>query len=107
MLQPVDLRSVGTAETLITWQDGHRSLYVNRELRFHCGCAGCVDEMTGKRKIQLADVAHEISSREYENVGNYGIKFYWSDGHHTGIYSYEMLRRLCPCQSCRQKQVVK
>jgi ATP-binding protein involved in chromosome partitioning len=30
-----------------------------------------------------------------EVVGNYALAFYWSDGHSTGIYSYEHLRKLC------------
>jgi DUF971 family protein len=30
-------------------------------------------------------------------VGNYAIGIRWSDGHETGIYSFERLRQLCPC----------
>ena len=29
-------------------------------------------------------------------VGNYAIQFFWDDGHHTGIYTWEYLRQLCP-----------
>jgi DUF971 family protein len=29
-----------------------------------------------------------------EPVGNYAIRIHWSDGHSTGIYTWEYLRRL-------------
>ena len=31
-----------------------------------------------------------------ELVGNYALLPTWDDGHHTGIYTWEYLRRLCP-----------
>jgi DUF971 family protein len=33
-------------------------------------------------------------------VGRYAIRFHWSDGHSTGIYTFEHLRELCPCPIC-------
>src|ERR1700687_5631888 len=33
-------------------------------------------------------------------VGNYAIQITFNDGHATGIYSYEHLRTLCPCDEC-------
>ena len=36
-----------------------------------------------------------------EPVGNYAIRINWSDGHSTGIYSWEHLRQICPCPECR------
>ena len=35
-----------------------------------------------------------------ELVGRYAIQFTWSDGHSTGIYSFETLREICPCPQC-------
>ena len=35
-----------------------------------------------------------------EPVGNYAIRIVWSDGHGTGIYSWEHFRRICPCPDC-------
>lgn len=29
-------------------------------------------------------------------VGNYALQPTWDDGHHTGLYTWEYLRRLCP-----------
>jgi DUF971 family protein len=33
-------------------------------------------------------------------VGRYAIQFNWLDGHTSGIYSWEYLRRQCQCQEC-------
>ena len=33
-------------------------------------------------------------------VGRYAISVEWSDGHDTGIYSYQTLRAMCPCATC-------
>ncbi len=35
-----------------------------------------------------------------EPVGNYALSLIWSDGHSTGIYTWEYLRDLCPCPEC-------
>jgi DUF971 family protein len=33
-------------------------------------------------------------------VGNYAVQISFSDGHSTGIFSYDYLRTLCPCEEC-------
>jgi DUF971 family protein len=38
---------------------------------------------------------------DVEAVGGYAIRMSWSDGHNTGIYSFDHLRRICPCEACR------
>src|SRR5262249_61714078 len=35
-----------------------------------------------------------------EPVGNYAIAPRWEDGHDTGLYSFRLLRQLCPCAAC-------
>jgi DUF971 family protein len=63
-------------------------------------CAGCVDEMTGARKIVHGSIPASIERNSVTPVGNYALQFGWSDGHNTGIYSFEYLRALCPCPRC-------
>jgi DUF971 family protein len=41
-----------------------------------------------------------LEFRNVELVGQYALQFEWSDGHRTGIYSFERLRQLCPCEDC-------
>jgi len=33
-------------------------------------------------------------------VGNYAIQIEFTDGHSTGIYSFDYLRTICPCDAC-------
>ena len=99
-MQPLDIQPVGETELLISWQDGHRSLYAFSFLRLNCPCAGCRDEWSGKRLITLDKIPKDIKANDFVSVGRYAIQFKWSDHHQTGIYGYEFLRGLCPCESC-------
>lgn len=42
----------------------------------------------------------ELGLEQIDAVGSYAIQFYWSDGHSTGIYTWEYLRAACPCDKC-------
>jgi DUF971 family protein len=37
-------------------------------------------------------------------VGKYAINFRWNDGHSSGIYSWEFLRRECACPECASQR---
>jgi DUF971 family protein len=63
-------------------------------------CAACVDESTGVRKILPGSIPGNLERVQIAPVGNYALHFGWSDGHDTGIYSFEYLRGLCPCPQC-------
>jgi DUF971 family protein len=101
LLEPKDMSWVEKGVLGIEWNDGHRSVYPVRFLRQHCPCAGCVDEWTGERRLKADDVPMLIMLRDIESVGRYALQFKWSDGHDTGIYSYQLLRRLCQCELCQ------
>ena len=75
----------------ISWNNGKQSLITFRELRYLCPCAICVDEGTGQRKISREDVDANVVPARIETVGNYAIRIHWSDGHDTGLYSYDYL----------------
>lgn len=47
-------------------------------------------------------VPHDICPDRVELVGGYGFRIYWSDGHHTGIFTYGALFQSCPCERCRR-----
>ncbi len=42
-----------------------------------------------------------------EGVGKYALKFNWNDGHALGIYSWQWLREICPCDQCRKGEKAK
>lgn len=78
----------------ITWSDGVVSEFEPRFLRLLCPCAACVDEMTGVRTLTPESVPEDVYPEAIHYVGRYAIEFLWSDGHGTGIYPFEYLRRL-------------
>ena len=97
---PKDLVRAGEREFRITWEDGHASAYPARYLRERCPCAGCRDEWTGRPLLDPATVPSDLGLKDARLVGNYAVQFVYTDGHTTGIYTFELLRRACPCSSC-------
>ena len=94
----------------IDWSDGHRSEYALGLLRDECPCATC----TGAHGTEPQKTNHSsapptdpfqmfkpaLKMDTVEEVGHYAIRIGWSDGHGTGIYSFDHLRRICPCAAC-------
>jgi DUF971 family protein len=83
----------------IVWADGHVSEYLNSQLRAHCPCAGCRAAAPPGLPI-IADSAATLYPVQIGLVGRYAVSVEWSDGHDSGIYSYQTLRELCPCPLC-------
>jgi DUF971 family protein len=82
------------SELLLAWSDGQKSRFPFRFLRERCPCAGCVDEWTGRRTVNADTIPADIRPLELTPVGRYAIQVAWSDGHTTGIYSWDLLRKL-------------
>ena len=57
-------------------------------------CALCIEEMSGTATPGPGERPTRRSSRTIISVGHYAITMNWSDGHSTGIYSFEWLRVL-------------
>jgi DUF971 family protein len=97
---PSQIRRIAKASIEIEWRDGHRSTYPNQYLRDNCPCAACRE---GKPRFALPVVSGApIYPVQIGVVGRYALSIQWSDGHDTGIYSYDTLRQLCPCAECRE-----
>ena len=99
----------GKETIFLLWSDGHRSNYEAFQLRNACPCAMCQGEpgIFGKKYGTLKDrVQTNVVPQEIEPVGRYGIKITWSDGHNLGIYTFEYLRKLCPCEECQKTRIV-
>jgi DUF971 family protein len=78
----------------LEWGDGSASELEPRMLRQLCPCAGCVDELTGVRTLRADSVGEGVYPTAIHYVGRYALQFVWSDGHSTGIYTFEYLRAL-------------
>ena len=104
--RPTNITVNKTEQTLeITWNDGLVSRYPLPQLREACPCVECrgghafmgpefePDNLL-TLKPKLPDNAYQITDAQF--VGNYALQLSWADGHSTGIYTWEMLRRLSP-----------
>jgi DUF971 family protein len=93
----------------IDWKDQHHSEYSLPYLRDECPCATCTGAHgTEPQKTNYAAPASPfqmyqpvLKMLDVEEVGHYAIRIAWSDGHGSGIYSFDHLRKICPCAECR------
>jgi DUF971 family protein len=97
---PLSIKKKGGERVTIGWADGHESILPARYLRGRCPCAQCVSETTGQRLVFEEHVNPDIQILAARIVGNYALHIEWSDGHSTGIYSFDFIRRICPCPEC-------
>ena len=85
-------------ELAIKWDNGKESFLPLRKLREHCPCAGCkgeVDVMGNLHKApakELSPGSYELRSLQF--VGGYAIQPVWADGHNTGLFSFDYLKRV-------------
>lgn len=96
-MRPLDLQVIGT-ELAIKWDDGAESFIGLETLRRRCPCAGCMGEKDIMGNV-YKNPAQELTARAFQltrinTVGGYAIQPVWADGHATGIYSFDYLRRL-------------
>jgi DUF971 family protein len=101
----------------ITWTDGHASHYDFIYLRENCPCATCGDERAKKAAEVPAPAGTKgpipssvlpmykpkPGARGAQAIGHYAIKIEFTDGHSTGIYSFDYLRTMCPCADCARE----
>lgn len=99
---PVEMETEEDNRLIIKWSDGHRSVYSFQFLRGSCPCAECVDEITGKRSVFPHHIPPQVRPLEARPAGRYAYQIYFSDGHSTGLFTYDYLRRLCQCDQCIQ-----
>ena len=86
---------------IIKWNDGHESGLPFAGLRAICPCVECKgghDNMGGPPDLDVLQNTHDesINLEKVEAVGSYALQFRWSDGHWTGIYTWEFLRQADP-----------
>lgn len=89
---PLVIHRSDPSRVAIEWSDGARTELSAAEIRRRCPCAQCVDEMTGVRTLDTGKVPDDLRQDKLELVGNYAICLTFSDGHHTGIFTWALLR---------------
>ncbi len=96
MHEPRDIQIIGD-EVAIAWDDGSESYFNFEQLRAASPSAANIGERDilgnryggdGPKKFPGVQVLG------WERVGNYALRFDFSDGHRTGLYSFDYLRQL-------------
>lgn len=95
--EPLEIRhEKGARRLVVAWEDGHESVFPLDYLRSWCPCASCQGHAPVARYLDLQ--GQELLA--VDPVGNYAVAPTWADGHNTGLYSFRLLRGLCPCPAC-------
>ncbi len=96
-VRPMEIQSIGE-ELAIKWDDGSETYIPLQKLRRQCPCADCkgeVDVMGNLYQNPPRPLPPEAFRMvRLETVGGYAVQPVWADGHATGIYSFDYLRRL-------------
>ena len=79
----------------VTFADGHVAELDLMRLRLFCPCAAC---RSLRERGEAAWPRHGSPTRLQITTadlhGAWGVNITWNDGHSTGIYTFEQLRRL-------------
>jgi DUF971 family protein len=97
---PKDISSKDQALQIL-WSDGHQGVYPFRDLRLACPCANCVHEWTREKILDPHSIPEDIKPKDASYVGHYALSIDWSDGHNSGIYTFDALRQMCQCAECK------
>ena len=96
-MRPLDIQHIG-GDLAIRWDDGGEDFIPLEKLRRACPCAGCKGEVDILGNLyknpEKPFAANSFELARITSVGGYAIQPVWADGHNTGIYSFEYLRRV-------------
>jgi DUF971 family protein len=95
-IEPTQIIEDSDSELSISWADGIETKYVASNLRRSCPCASCVNEWTGERMLKAESISDDLTFSNLSLVGRYALNFVFSDGHDTGIFSFNYLREMQP-----------
>ncbi len=94
MIEPRQIVEESDSEISINWSDDTETIFNAADLRRRCPCAGCVNEWTGEKILKADSIQDDLSFSSISIVGRYALSFNFSDGHDTGIYSFQYLKEL-------------
>ena len=98
MLQLVKLKKTSESELTLFWNDDTQTKISFKHLRDECPCAECKGETVlfastePNKKPPETPGLYEL--KNIEVIGNYAIQPTWGDGHASGLYSWEYLRKI-------------
>ena len=100
-LYPTKLERIGDDQLLIHWNDGQRRQYRVSQLREQCPCATCRERRKGDSEQSPTELpvlslqeAQPLRITSMKPVGNYAYGIQFSDGHDSGIFTFDLLREM-------------
>jgi DUF971 family protein len=94
---PTKLTLQGDNSLLVDWSDGQRRSYAVQQLRDECPCATCREKRSAPKPlfpVLKPEEARPLRVLGMKPVGNYAYSIEFSDGHDTGIYTFQRLLEL-------------
>jgi len=99
---PTGLSQSQPDRLLIEWSDGEKRLCTVKELRQNCPCATCREKFNQPPKpadLKSLPILNDAQLQplrivKMQPLGNYAYNVAFSDGHDTGIFTFELLREL-------------
>jgi DUF971 family protein len=77
---PSNIRAIQSEQVLeVTWPDAQ---------------VDCRDEWTGERILRAGSIRADLKLEGMEPIGTYAVQLAWSDGHSSGLFTWETLRQL-------------
>lgn len=96
-MKPNDVQLIGE-ELAIRWDDGSEDYIPLLRLRQACPCAECKGEVDVLGQLHkgperpLSAASHRLV--RVIHVGGYALQPFWGDGHSSGLYPFDYLKRL-------------
>lgn len=93
--------SIEHDKLVIQWSDSSEQRIAVTTLRDRCPCANCREQRSNENDppasslpIITIDQAQPMRIVQMQPVGNYAYSIQFSDGHATGIFTYDFLRSM-------------
>lgn len=104
-MRPVDTQIIGP-ELAIKWDDGSESFVPLEFLRRACPCAGCKGEMdifgTIYKNPDKPLTPKSVQLQRLAFVGGYALQPFWADGHNSGLFAFDYLKRVADAAAEQQ-----
>jgi len=98
-MHPSQFKKISEEEVFVKWDDGREYSLTMKYLRERCPCASCAGESVLWREYKpnplqiLTPGKYNLKAAEV--IGNYAFALTWADGHNTGIYAFDYLKKIC------------
>ncbi|MEM1067443.1 MAG: DUF971 domain-containing protein [Planctomycetota bacterium] len=99
---PVSIERDQSNGIVITWDDGAQTHWTAQRLRDECPCATCREKRKGAAEkkeakptllpVLSAAEARPLTIEAMRPVGSYAYNIRFSDGHNSGIFTFDLLR---------------